>query len=175
MVRWPHPFFLNVAWPRTGRYLQGLMAMPMEMSSLGPACSGGNRGFSGTCEDRTITQKRWFLWTNPEEHVFWIGKSIEHLQCHRIYIQHIWRYGSSVFDTHFGMVPSGRVSQFRASSWGSHTGNSPRKTSKELDQTWYFRCGQQSCTPTRIRESMPRCYNMIRHSDFESLKNLTHI
>ena len=25
----------------TGRYLQGLMAMPMEMSSLGPACGGG--------------------------------------------------------------------------------------------------------------------------------------
>ena len=23
-----------------------------------------------------------------------MGKSIEHLQCHRIYIQHIWRYGS---------------------------------------------------------------------------------
>jgi len=51
-----------------------------------------------------------------------------------------------------------RVSQFEASSWGSHTGNSPPKTSKELDQTWYFRCGQQSCTPRRIGESMPRCY-----------------
>ena len=29
----------------TGRYLRGLMAMPMEMSSLGPACGGGNRVF----------------------------------------------------------------------------------------------------------------------------------
>ena len=27
-----------------------------------------------------------------------------------------------ILDTHVGMVPSGRVSQFRASSWGSHTG-----------------------------------------------------
>ena len=40
------------------------------------------------------------------EHVFLMGKSIEHLQCHRIYIQHIWRYGSIFFDAHFGMVPS---------------------------------------------------------------------
>ena len=34
-----------------------------------------------------------------------MGKSIEHLQCHRNYIQHIWRYGSR-FLTYFGMVTS---------------------------------------------------------------------
>jgi len=54
----------------TGRYLQGLMVMPMEMSSLCPACGGGTRGFSGTCEDRRIRQKRWFLWTNPQNMSF---------------------------------------------------------------------------------------------------------
>ena len=48
----------------TGRYLQRpilLTAMPMEMSSLCPACGGGTRGFSGTCEDRRIRQKQRFL------------------------------------------------------------------------------------------------------------------
>ena len=63
-----------------------------------------------------------------------MNKSIEHLQCHDI--QHIdMAVWLKILDTHFGMVPSGRISQFRASSWGSHTGNSPRKTLKELDQT----------------------------------------
>ena len=43
----------------TGRYLRGLMAMPMEML-LGPN-GGETRGFSGTCEDRRIRKKRRFL------------------------------------------------------------------------------------------------------------------
>ena len=71
---------------------------------LGPN-GGETRGFSGTCEDRKITKKGIFLGGKCIEHVFLMGKSIAHLQCHRIYIQHIWRYGSR-FLTYFGMVTS---------------------------------------------------------------------
>ena len=80
------------------------MAMPMEMSSLGPMV-GKLVGFLGPVKIEKSPKKVFFWGGKCIEHVFLMGKSIAHLQCHRIYIQHIWRYGSR-FLTYFGMVTS---------------------------------------------------------------------
>ena len=71
----------------TGRYLEGLMAMPME--PLGSNC-GGSCGFSGPVKLGKFHQKTevLFLWENPQKHDLSMGKSMEHLQRYRIYIQH---------------------------------------------------------------------------------------
>ena len=66
--------------------------MPMEMSSLGPMV-GKLVGFLGPVKIEESQKTKVFV-NKSIEHVFLMGKSIEHLQCHRIYIQHIWRYGS---------------------------------------------------------------------------------
>ena len=88
----------------TGRYLQGLMAMPMETSSLGPTV-GKLVGFLGPVKIETSPKNEGFFEQILRNMPFYMGKSMENLQCHRIYIQHIWRYGSR-FLTYFGMVTS---------------------------------------------------------------------
>ena len=50
-------------------------------------------GFLGPVKIEESAKTKVFV-NKSIEHVFLMGKSIEHLQCHRIYIQHIWRYGS---------------------------------------------------------------------------------
>ncbi len=78
--------------------------MPMEMSSWVLPAVGEIVGFLGPVKIENHPKRKVFV-NKSIEHVFSMGKSIEHLQCHRIYIQHIWRYGSR-FLTHFGMVTS---------------------------------------------------------------------
>ena len=76
----------------TGRYLQGLMAMPMEMSSLGPTV-GKLVGFLGPVKIEEPGKNQGF-YEQIHRTCLLMGKSIEHLQCHRIYL----------FNTYGGMA-----------------------------------------------------------------------